>query len=89
MEEKVGEFWHRIITRMADTRYPQAAVTLDSVSTTVGIIFRALGGMVVCRWKPPTPKLMVQDAVCCNESPAAIGRWNLHGGMNSRYAYPP
>ncbi|MEJ1354985.1 MAG: VWA domain-containing protein [Candidatus Sedimenticola sp. (ex Thyasira tokunagai)] len=44
MEEKVGEFWHRIITRMADTRYPQAAVTLDSVSTTVGILFRALGG---------------------------------------------
>lgn len=44
MEEKVGEFWHRIITRIADTRYPEAAVTLDSVSTTVGILFRALGG---------------------------------------------
>lgn len=44
MEEKVGELWHRLITRMADTRHPEAAVTLESVATTVGILFRALGG---------------------------------------------
>ncbi|MES9857474.1 MAG: VWA domain-containing protein [Sedimenticola sp.] len=44
MEEKVGEYWHRFITRMADTRHPEAAVTLNSISTTVGILFRALGG---------------------------------------------
>ncbi len=44
MEEKVGEIWHRLITRMAETRHPKAAVTLDSVATTVGIMFRALGG---------------------------------------------
>ncbi len=44
MEEKVGEIWHRLITRMADTRYPEAAVSLQQVNTTVGIMFRALGG---------------------------------------------
>ena len=44
MEEKVGEIWHRLITRAAQTRYPQAAVSLDTVSRTTGILFRALGG---------------------------------------------
>ncbi len=44
MEEKVGEFWHRFITRVAQTRHPEAAVTLDEVGRTVGILFRALGG---------------------------------------------
>jgi len=44
MEEKVGEIWHRMITRMADTRYPEAAVHLEEIETTVGIMFRALGG---------------------------------------------
>lgn len=44
MEEKVGEIWHRLITRAANTHYPEAVVTLASVSRTAGIIFRALGG---------------------------------------------
>lgn len=44
MEEKVGELWHRLITRAADTRHPEAAVTLESVNRTVGVMFRALGG---------------------------------------------
>ncbi|KRT56529.1 Nitric oxide reductase activation protein [endosymbiont of Ridgeia piscesae] len=44
MEEKVGELWHRLITRMARTSHPEAAVTLEQVGTTVGILFRALGG---------------------------------------------
>ncbi len=44
MEEHVGALWHRLITRMAQTRHPEAAVTLEQVSRTVGILFRALGG---------------------------------------------
>jgi nitric oxide reductase NorD protein len=44
MEESVGEIWHRLITRAAETRYPEAAVELAEVERTVGIMFRALGG---------------------------------------------
>ncbi|AKH20473.1 nitric oxide reductase activation protein NorD [Sedimenticola thiotaurini] len=44
MEEKVGELWHRIITRMANTRYPDAAVHLEEIELRIGILFRALGG---------------------------------------------
>lgn len=44
MEEHVGALWHRLITRMAQTRHPEAAVTLEQVGRTVGIFFRALGG---------------------------------------------
>ncbi len=44
MEEQVGELWHRLITRLADTRHRDAAVHLPEVATTVGILFRALGG---------------------------------------------
>ncbi|MCG8427279.1 MAG: VWA domain-containing protein [Chromatiales bacterium] len=44
MEEKVGEIWHKLITRAADDHYPDAAVNLNQVKTTVGVMFRALGG---------------------------------------------
>jgi len=44
MEEWVGELWHKTITRMADKRHPQAAVTLAELHNTLGIFFRALGG---------------------------------------------
>ncbi len=44
MEEQVGAFWHRWITKTANRRYPQAAVTLEEIQKTLGVLFRALGG---------------------------------------------
>ena len=44
MEEQVGALWHRLVTRLAETRYPQAAVGLPEVERQVGVLFRALGG---------------------------------------------
>jgi len=44
MEEQVGKIWHNIITRMANNRHPEAAVHLEQVKQTTGILFRALGG---------------------------------------------
>lgn len=44
MEEKVGEFWHKLITKAANKRHPEAAVSLTEVERTVGVMFRALGG---------------------------------------------
>ena len=44
MEEYVGQLWHRFITNAASKEYPDAAVTLDEVRLTVGVLFRALGG---------------------------------------------
>lgn len=44
MEEKVGELWHRLITRMAQDRYPAAAVRLSELHQTLAIVFRAMGG---------------------------------------------
>ncbi|MES9963769.1 MAG: VWA domain-containing protein, partial [Candidatus Sedimenticola sp. 20ELBAFRAG] len=44
MEEQVGEFWHKLVTRLADTRFPEACVELGDVERTVSIFFRALGG---------------------------------------------
>ncbi len=44
MEEKVGELWHRFITRAADSRHLDAAVRLNDVRAALGVFFRALGG---------------------------------------------
>jgi nitric oxide reductase NorD protein len=44
VEEQVGELWHRLVTRLASTRHAEAAVRLPEVATTVGVLFRALGG---------------------------------------------
>ncbi len=44
MEEQVGELWHRLITGLANDRHSQAAIRLEEVQRTVGVLFRALGG---------------------------------------------
>lgn len=44
MEEYIGDLWHRLVTRVAQREYPQAAVTLDTVERSVGLLFRAFGG---------------------------------------------
>ncbi len=44
MEEQVGALWHRLITRASERRYPEAAVRLEDMAVTLGIVFRALGG---------------------------------------------
>ncbi len=44
MEEAAGKLWDRFMMRVADTRHPEAAVTLTEISRTAGIFFRALGG---------------------------------------------
>ncbi|MCW9024302.1 MAG: VWA domain-containing protein [Gammaproteobacteria bacterium] len=44
MEEWVGKVWHRLITRAAQNRFPEAAVNLEEVRKPVGIMFRAMGG---------------------------------------------
>ncbi len=44
MEEAIGKLWHRLITRVADTGHTEAAVELDQVARTVGVLFRAMGG---------------------------------------------
>jgi nitric oxide reductase NorD protein len=44
MEEYVGELWHKLVTRVADKQHVEAAVSLDEISKTAAIFFRALGG---------------------------------------------
>ncbi|ADE11365.1 nitric oxide reductase activation protein NorD [Sideroxydans lithotrophicus] len=44
MEEYVGALWHRLITGVADKRYPAEAVSLEQISKTAGILFRSWGG---------------------------------------------
>ncbi len=44
VEEWVGNLWHRLATRYADSRFLQARVTLEEVRKELGIVYRALGG---------------------------------------------
>ncbi len=44
MEETIGKLWHRLITRSAEARHPQAAVRLKDMERTAGVLFRAFGG---------------------------------------------
>ncbi len=44
MEEYIGGLWHRMITRAATREYPQAAVRLEEVERSAGLLFRAFGG---------------------------------------------
>lgn len=44
MEEAVGQYWDKWITRLADNRHSQAQVSLEQMRKVLGIYFRALGG---------------------------------------------
>ena len=44
MEEYVGELWHKLVTRAANQQHAEAAVSLNDISKTAAIFFRALGG---------------------------------------------
>jgi nitric oxide reductase NorD protein len=44
VEEQVGELWHKLITRAADSGNRAAAVQLQDVAPGLGVFFRALGG---------------------------------------------
>lgn len=44
MEEWVGNLWHRIVTKAAVRRYPDAAVRLVDIDRTLSVFFHALGG---------------------------------------------
>ena len=44
MEEKIGELWHALITRLADQRHMQAVVSLADEKNAIATFFRALGG---------------------------------------------
>lgn len=44
MEETVGKLWDRIVRRAAGAGHKEAAVTLEEMRKTLGVVFRALGG---------------------------------------------
>lgn len=44
MEEYIGGLWHRLITQAASRDHPQAAVSLDEIERSAGLLFRAFGG---------------------------------------------
>ena len=44
MEERVGLWWHQLVTRMAGQRAHAAAVPLGPLRMELGLLFRALGG---------------------------------------------
>ncbi|MGQ0709833.1 MAG: nitric oxide reductase activation protein NorD [Rhodoferax sp.] len=52
MEEIVGQWWHKAITRVAQTRYPAARVALQDMHKSIGILFRAAGGDSALRISP-------------------------------------
>lgn len=56
MEEWVGGLWHKYITRKASTDHELAKVEFSEVSKSVGMVFRALGGDIVKRVEPASPR---------------------------------
>lgn len=44
MEELVGKIWHRLVSRQAQTSYPEAQVTLEQLSPYLAPYYRAMGG---------------------------------------------
>ena len=56
MEEWVGERWHRLITRAADASHAGAAVSLEEVTRSVQLLFRAGGGDALVRVVPATAR---------------------------------
>ncbi len=52
MEELVGHWWHKTITRVARQEHRGAAVSLQDTQKAIGIFFRAAGGAAALRIAP-------------------------------------
>jgi nitric oxide reductase NorD protein len=52
MEEQVGQWWHRAITRMADRAHADATVRLEAMRRPIGMLFQAAGGSAAVRLAP-------------------------------------
>jgi len=52
MEEHVGLWWHRWVTRWADDRHLEACVTLLNMEKRIGLMYRAAGGNAITRIEP-------------------------------------
>lgn len=52
MEELIGRWWHQAITQLTRQDHPQAAVQLQDMHKTLGILFRAAGGPAALRFAP-------------------------------------
>jgi nitric oxide reductase activation protein len=45
LEEQIGRYWHRLVGKAESyAYYPDAAVTLDSVRSSLSVFFRGRGG---------------------------------------------
>ncbi|NML15256.1 nitric oxide reductase activation protein NorD [Azohydromonas caseinilytica] len=56
MEELIGQWWHRAVTRAADRSHPEAAVALPQVQRAIGMLFRGAGGAAAIRIAPATER---------------------------------
>jgi len=52
MEERIGRWWHKAVTSIADRGYPAKTVCLRDMQKSMGILFRAAGGATVVRIAP-------------------------------------
>ena len=52
MEEMVGRWWHKAVSRLAQRGHPEAAVHLKDVQKSIGVLFRAAGGSPALRLAP-------------------------------------
>lgn len=52
MEEIVGRWWHNAVVRWTNHDHVDAAVSLDEMLKTIGILFRAAGGSTSLRFAP-------------------------------------
>ena len=52
MEEWVGQWWHRAITRAADVSHSESRVRLEEMRQSIGLLFRAGGGPATVRVAP-------------------------------------
>ena len=61
MEELVGEFWHRWVTRQAATDHQSARVELATLQSSLSVFYRALGGSAAKVIEAAAPRKFYAD----------------------------
>ncbi len=96
LEEQVGRYWHRLIGKSSSyPHYQDAAVSLDSVRTSLHVFFRSLGGTPGVTLAAGTSRLsnhrltLQQRLGLTQESLAHVGRNTEHILLPEVLAYFP
>ena len=89
MEEWIGQWWHRAVTRAAEPDRAHVQVTLDEMRRSIALLYRAGGGNAAVRVAPVADSPMAGPVAGFSAWPAVASACPCRCSTGKRWPCPP